>query len=74
MDNDLGWRWKGANLTPSFDTVISISSSPARWAEQSFTRKACIERGVEEAKEEFLKIFYSVLKKIVSQKEATELP
>jgi hypothetical protein len=42
MDNDLSWKWKGANLAPSFSNVMAISTdeNAGRWADYVFAEKA----------------------------------
>jgi hypothetical protein len=77
MDNDLSWRWKGANLAPSFHNVIAISTDEkaSRWANYVFADKAAIAYFNDEvAKQKFLSVVVEVLKKILPPQQANNLP
>ena len=77
MDNDLGrWKWKGANLAPSFEFVISISNAETvRWADYHFGGKVALAlHGDESAKQQFLATVVELLKKILPPALANQLP
>ncbi len=77
MDNDLSWKWKGANLAPSFSNVMAISTDEKakRWADYVFADKAAIAyQNNEAAKQKFLAVTVELLKKILPPEQANQLP